>query len=241
MSEHKHMPQRDFDLSSLARYLHLTPQQVAKLADRGHLPGRKVTGQWRFAKADVHHWLERRIGLSDEEELLQVEGVLEASAPGDAEQEISIAELLRPEAVAVPLPARTRNSVIDSMVELAAHTGLLWDPKAMADAVRSREEMHSTALENGVALLHPRRPLANILVQPLLALGRTSTGIPFGAGVPMTDVFFLIGSIEDRGHLRVLARLSRILRAAGFLEGLRAAPDAKAARQWIVDGEANLS
>ena len=88
------------------------------------------------------------------------------------------------EAIAIPLPARTRNSVIDSMVELAAATGWLWDPKAMAEAVRSREEMHSTALENGVALLHPRRPMAKILSQPFLALGVTTTGIPFGADVP---------------------------------------------------------
>ena len=44
------------------------------------------------------------------------------------------------------------------MVQLAAETGWLWDPRAMADAVRSREEMHSTALENGVALLTPGGP-----------------------------------------------------------------------------------
>ncbi len=33
----------------------------------------------------------------------------------------------------------------------------------MAEAVRSREQMQPTALENGVALLHPRRPMAKIL------------------------------------------------------------------------------
>ena len=59
------MPHSDFDLAGLARYLHLTPQQVARLADRGQLPGRKVAGQWKFSKADIHHWFERRIGLSD--------------------------------------------------------------------------------------------------------------------------------------------------------------------------------
>ncbi len=213
------MPHSDFNLHGLACYLDLTPQQVAKLADRGHLPGRKVGGEWKFSKADIHHWLERRIGLSDEEELLEVEGVLSGSAPG--EEEISIADLLPLEAIAVPLPARTRSSVIDSMVELAARTGWLWDPQAMAEAIRSREEMHSTALGNGVALLHPRRPLPKILAQALVALGVTSTGIPFGADVPMTDVFFLIASTEDRGHLRTLARLSRILATSGFIEVLR--------------------
>ncbi len=234
------MPHSSFDLAGLARYLHLAPDKVAKLADRGQLPGRKVGGEWKFARADIHHWLERRIGASDEGQLLEVEGVLSRSAPAPLEQEVSIAELLPLEAIAVPLLARTRSSVIDSMVELAAQTGWLWDPGAMAEAVRLREELHSTALENGVALLHPRRPLPKVLAQPFVALGVTSTGIPFGADVPMTDVFFLLASVEDRGHLRTLARLSRLLAAPGFTDALCAAEDAKAARQLFVDAEEKL-
>ena len=234
------MPYRDFDVHSLARYLHLTPQQVAKLAERGKLPGRKVSGEWRFAKPDIHHWFENRIGLSDESELLQVEAMLDQAAPVESEPEICIAELLPREAIAVPLLARTRNSVIDAMVELAAHTGMLWDAKAMAEAVKTREAMHTTALENGVALLHPRRPMAKILSQPLVALGCTSSGIPFGGAAPLTDVFFLICSMEDRGHLRVLARLSRILASAGFSGALHQASSAEQAHQAIVDAEARL-
>jgi nitrogen PTS system EIIA component len=234
------MPYSDFDLDGLARYLHLAPQQVAKLADRGQLPGRKVAGEWRFSKSDIHHWLERRIGLSDEVELLEVEGVLNRSAVVQNEQAISIADLLPLEAIAVPLLARTRSSVIDSMVEVAAQSGWLWDPQAMADAVRSREDMQSTALANGVALLHPRRPMPKILAQAFMALGITSTGIPFGADVPMTDIFFLVASTEDRGHLRTLARLSRMLALPGFIDELRAAPDARSARDLFVAAEEKL-
>lgn len=233
------MPHEDFDIDSLAAYLHLTPQQVTRLADRGKLPGRKVAGRWRFARAEIHHWLEERIGLSDEDKLVEVEDVLQRSA-GAEQREICVAEMLPLEAIAIPLPARTRNSVITRMVGLAAGTGWLWDPPKMIEAVRSREDMHPTALENGVALLHPRRPMSRILSQPFLALGRTDTGIPFGAGVPMTDVFFLVCSTEDRGHLRLLARLSRVLTSPGFLEALRAAPDAKTAHQLIVDAEGKL-
>jgi PTS system nitrogen regulatory IIA component len=235
------MPTRDFDVNRLATYLHLTPQQVTRLAERGKLPGRKVSGEWRFARAEIHHWLEERIGLSDEEELVQMENVLQRAAPESEQGEISVSELLPREAIAVPLPARTRNSVIVSMADLAAATGLLWDPEQMAEAVRNREEMSPTALENGVALLHSRRPMASILAQPFLALGITSTPIPFGAGVPMTDVFFLICSVEDRTHLRVLARLSRLLNVPGFLTALRSAADPAEARQLIVDSERQIS
>jgi len=70
------MSHEDFDLESLAAYLHLLPQKVGRLADRGKLPGRKVGGEWRFSRAEIHHWLENRIGLADEEELVSVEGAL---------------------------------------------------------------------------------------------------------------------------------------------------------------------
>ena len=234
------MPYGDFDVDRLARYLHLSPQQVVRLADRGKLPGRKVSGEWRFAKPDIHVWFEQRIGLSDESELLEVEAVLQRSAPPENRHEVCIAEMLPIEAIAVPLCARTRNSVIDSMVELGAQTGWLWDAKEMGKAVKAREDIHTTALENGVALLHPRRPMPKILAQPFLALGCTSSGIPFGGGAPLTDVFFLVCSTEDRGHLRLLARLSRVLTSPGFLNGLHQVESAEGAHRLIVETEEML-
>jgi PTS system nitrogen regulatory IIA component len=110
----------------------------------------------------------------------------------------------------------------------------------MAEAVRTREEMHPTALENGVALLHPRRPMPKILSQPFLALGCTASGIPFGGAAPLTDVFFLICSMDDRNHLRVLARLSRLLTLPGFLNALHQAEDSMSAHQLIVEAEEKL-
>jgi len=236
------MRTEDFDIDNLASYLHLTPQQVTRLADRGKIPGRKVAGQWRFSPADIHHWLEERIGLSDEDELVEVEGVLQRSALRAGEpEEILIASMLPKEAIAIPLQARTRNAVFTEMVYAAAQTGWLWDPEKMVEAIRSREELYPTALDNGVALLHPRRPMPNILGQAFLALGRTSNGIPFGgARGGLTDIFFLILSVEDSGHLRPLARLSRVLAVPGFVQALREAPDAVAAYQLISDTEAEL-
>jgi len=234
------MASKDFDLDSLAEYLHLTPAQVAKMADRGRLPGRKIGGQWRFSEAEIHHWLEDRIGVSGDVELKQVENVLDRRA-GSARETVCIAELLPIEAIRVPLVARTRNSVIDKMAQLAAETGLLWDPEKMAEAVRERESLHPTALDNGVALLHPRRPMPGILAEPLLALGRTHQGLPFGGERgALTDVFFLICSVDDQGHLRTLARLSRLLSDADFLRGIRDAQDATATRDWIVQREDEL-
>jgi PTS system nitrogen regulatory IIA component len=234
------MATKDFDIDSLAAYLHLTPGQVSRMADRGRLPGRRIGGQWRFSEAEIHHWLEDRIGVSDDQELVQVENVLERHA-GKAVESVCIADMLSLQAVAVPLEARTRGSVITKMCDLAAQTGLLWDPEKMADAVRERESLHPTALDNGVALLHPRRPMPNILAEPILAFGRTHRGLPFGGeSGALTDLFFLICSTDDRGHLRTLARLSRLLKDADFLNGIRDAEGSGDTHDWIIRREAEL-
>ncbi len=233
------MSQRDFDVDTLASYLHLTPPQVSRMADRGKLPGRKIGGQWRFPEAEIHHWLEERIGVSGDVELAQVENVLDRASPD--EEEICIAEMLPREAITVPLNARSRGKVITAMTELAANTGWLWDPERMAEAVSARESLHSTALENGVALLHPRRPQPAILAQAFLALGRTFRGIPFGDSQGrLTDVFFLICSTDDGGHLRTLARLSRLLAEPSFLDNIRQADDPEAVHKVIVETEKAL-
>jgi PTS system nitrogen regulatory IIA component len=233
----------DFDVASLAAYLHLLPDQVLRMAERGKLPGRRLGGDWKFSEAEVHHWLEARIGLSNETELIQVEEVLDQGKANESPEpeSISISSLLPLEAIAFPLAARTRNAVIDGMAELAANTGYLWDPAKMAEAVRTRENLHPTAIESGVALLHPRRPLASIVAQPFLALGITASGVPFGAERGgLTDIFFLILATTDREHLRMLARLSRLVNDANFLSALRGASDAVQVRELIEKREAEL-
>jgi PTS system nitrogen regulatory IIA component len=232
------MAQDDFDIDRLAAYLHMMPAAVVKLVERGKLPGRRVGGEWRFSASEIHHWLEERIGLSDDEGLVKMEGTLDRAAGSAGIEEISIADLLRPEAMEVPLDARTRGSVIVKMTELAARTHLLWDPEKMAEAVRAREEMHSTALDNGVALLHPRRPMPAVLADSVVALGITPGGIPFGSGGSLTDIFFLICSTTDHQHLRTLARLSRVINDQDFLAAMRTADDAVTLHRLIREREA---
>jgi PTS system nitrogen regulatory IIA component len=235
------MAQDDFDIDGLASYLHMMPAGVAKLADRGKLPGRRVAGQWRFARAEIHHWLEDRIGLSDGQELVRVEDLLDRVPNADGAQDVCITKLLLTESIAVPLTARTKGSAVDKMIELVANTGLLWDPGKMVDAVRQREAMHSTALDNGVALLHPRRPIPSILSEAVLAMGVCIQGIPFGGSGVLTDIFFLICSTNDHEHLRILARLSRIIQCTDLLNNLRNAPDGASAYQLIAQREVVVS
>jgi PTS system nitrogen regulatory IIA component len=218
----------EFDVARLADYLHLTPDQVTKMAVRGQLPGRRVGGQWRFNEAEIHHWLEDRIGVSNSEELDRVQRVLDRAAGKVVDRPIS--ELCTLDTIQVPLNARTRGSVIRSMSELASRSGLMWDAPAMAEAIKAREQMHPTALDSGVALMHPRRPQTSILADSVLALAVCPAAIPFADRGQLTDIFFLICSYDDATHLRILARLSRMISDGQLLADLRQCESA--AQAW---------
>jgi PTS system nitrogen regulatory IIA component len=144
--------------------------------------------------------------------------------------------------VAVPLPASTRASVLKELVNLAEQSWQVYDPDAVLDAVRAREEMASTALPGGVAIPHPRRPLRNALGESVVAFGRTASGLPFGSpGGGLTDVFFLVCCRDERTHLRVLARLTRLLQRPDFLDELRSAETPAEAYRVIVRAEEQLT
>ena len=61
------------DLEQLAHYLQRDVREVCKLADRGHLPGRKVSGEWRFSRAEINHWLETQLHGYSEQQLTALE------------------------------------------------------------------------------------------------------------------------------------------------------------------------
>ncbi len=46
-------------IQEVADYLRLNRFTVYRLAERGDLPGFKVTDQWRFKSGEVERWLEK--------------------------------------------------------------------------------------------------------------------------------------------------------------------------------------
>jgi PTS system nitrogen regulatory IIA component len=224
-------------LEELASYLHRDLREVSKLASRGYLPGRKVGGEWRFARAEINHWIETQMHAYTEQELATLEKARDRSG---LEQPL-LTSFLTEATMAVPLLANTRASVLKELVNLAEQSWEVFDPEAVLTAIKQREELGSTALDSGVAIPHPRRPLPNALGDHVVAFGKTINGIPFGgADGGLTDLFFLVCCRDDRTHLRVLARLSRILLRPGLIGELRAAEGVGEAYQKLVEAEQEL-
>jgi PTS system nitrogen regulatory IIA component len=166
--------------------------------------------------------------------------VIEGPKP-DGEHEPLISALLSEATIAVPLRAATRTSVLKELVNLAEQTWQVYDPATIQAAIKQREELASTALGSGVAIPHPRRPMPSALGEDVMAYGRTASGIPFGEPQGgLTDIYFLVCCRDERTHLSVLARLSRLMLRPGFLDELREAETPGATWEVIASAERAL-
>ena len=228
------------DLEQLAAYLHRDVREVSKLANRGYLPGKKVGGQWRFASTEINYWIETQMHAFTEEELAALE---RQGNPGHVASEPLVSAMMSEGTIAVPLRASTKSSVLKEMVALAEQSWQVYDTDALHQAIKQREELGTTALESGIAIPHPHRPLSDKAQgESVIAFARTGAGIPFGApDGGLTDLFFLVSCRDSLTHLRVLARLSRMALRPGFLDELRAIDTVADTWQLIEQTERDLT
>lgn len=186
-------------------------RRVERMAQRGEIPCQKVGGQFRFNRAQITEWLQQEMGGMSHDHLAGVDAGMTEQRQTQQDEAI-IAPLLRADAVTTHLGSRTKDSTLRELVSLASRTGLVVDEKELLEAVLHREELCSTAMECGIAIPHPRRPLPEAISEPILVVAKTPQGIAFGApDGRMTTLLFLTASQDDRHHLHVLARLCRML------------------------------
>lgn len=228
-----------YSLDDLAKELGRDRREVEKAASRGRIPGRKVAGEWQFHPSEIRQWLEQAMRAFSDNELVALE---RSQKSVEINSDFPISKLLTPDTIAIPLEGRTKRSVLESLVEVAGRTWHVWEPATVLEAVQAREDTLSTAYDFGVAVPHPRNPLPHVLGESVIAFGRTSNGIPFGAANgSLSDLFFLILCREARAHLQVLARLGRMLQQPEFIQGLRTAETAEAVYELICETEEKLS
>jgi len=130
--------------------------------------------------------------------------------------------------VALDLPPAPKEGLLESIINDLDGRGLIADRERVLRDVVEREKVMSTGVGNGVAIPHAYTDGVDRLVAGFY---RTTAPVDFDAldkrGV---DLFFIIlGPKESRrDHIKVLARISRLLNHGEFREDLRRAADAEA-------------
>jgi excisionase family DNA binding protein len=198
-------------VTELAVYLHLDEKTVFKLVQTGKIPGVSIEGKWRFKRTQIDDWLEQQL-VGDETDFADIPDGMK----------LPLEDLLPDSAIIQDLKATQPVAVIEELAGRAFSNGWLTDKPWFVGAIVERESLASTAMEGGVAFLHTRAKDKGKIQRPFLIVGRSWSGIPFGAidGKP-TYLFFLMGLKYDKLHLPILGRLARALRNPATIAKLR--------------------
>ncbi len=220
------MPHELLDIQQVARYLDMDEREVAKLAVRGQLPCQKRKSGMLIRKIELDHWVETQMHRLPHHRLAEIESGVRRHHGMDDTDCPSVCKLIPNGGLAVPMNSRTAGSVLRDLLDLAEKAGLVYARAELLTEIQSREDLASTALLPQTALPHPQHHVPYDIAESFIVAGRCTAGIPFGApDGSLTRLFFLLCCKEDRTHLHVLARLSRILAHADTRDALLAAED----------------
>lgn len=142
------------------------------------------------------------------------------------------------EAIIPELAASSRDEVL---AELSGNVVTRYPELVGADLVsilREREQLGSTGIGDGVAIPHGK--LRNFKQAPVLVFGRSIKGVDFNSlDARKAHLFFLMLAADDAvdTHLRMLARLSRILKDPSVRKALLEAVDAGSIHSIIAEQE----
>lgn len=228
-------------IKEVATYLHLSSGDVEKLVREREIPCEKQGERVSFRRSAIDAWASQRIlklpnsRLADYHSKTSIR--VREFSPGAA----VMPDLITPERMNPGLSSRTRASAIRDMVAMADATELVSDPKELLMMIEEREELCSTALPGGWAILHPRHQDPYLVTESFLVVGRAIQPVHFGSqdGNP-TDLFFLLCCLDDRLHLHTLARLCSMCLETRMLDELRNADSAQAMQEVILTAEAEI-
>jgi excisionase family DNA binding protein len=193
-------------LSEVAQYLKIAEKTVLRMAHRGEIPAAKVGNQWRFLKPLIDNWL---IAKMDNVPLAAGFARLIESPETNL---IPFARLLHESFIILSLTPGAKEEVLNQLVAPLIENNLIGDRDGYVRKLLAREQMLSTAMEHGIAIPHIRNPKENPPGITLIVVGRCQEGTDFDSlDNEKTRLFFLILSDSEALHIRVLAKISKIL------------------------------
>ena len=128
-----------------------------------------------------------------------------------------------PELALAKLPLARREDVVRLLAERLVEEGRANDAGRLVQEILAREEVETTGVGGGIALPHAR---TEVVMGTHVCVATLASPIPWNAvdTEPVDLVILLVGNRELPGQqLRVLARISKLMRIGSLLDELRAA------------------
>ena len=193
------MSKKYLSKSETAKLLKVSEQVVQEMLNTNVFESKLVGKSLKIDADSLNEWLEN---LSEtEEKLLALKRVI-----------CHFEEYMRPENIFLDFHAENKYEAIRVLSEKAKELKLVRDARWLYEVVVAREELISTAIGNGVTLLHPRHLHPSKIKAPSILFGRTDEGVDFDApdNKPV-NIFFMLLLHNDKQHLFSLSYISKLI------------------------------
>lgn len=203
-------------IEDASAFLQIEAKELRALVTSGEIPCIRQGERIMFEHDELDNWYSNR--------LVRHIPIRHCEYAKTVPDEMRIADYCRVETMETNLAGKTKPAILRALTELAERSGLLYDPKEFLDNIQKREEVASTAMAEGIALVHPQTRDEYTCEAPFIAIAKTSKPVFFGEenGVP-TDIFFIVCSPDAQEHIQLLAKLCQAIAKGKLLNALREA------------------
>ena len=230
-----------FNLKQAAEHVHLDANELRHVAQRGEIEATERGGDWYFEHRALDEWAQRNILASNARELAAQHRSMADERRRLDKTDWGVADLFGAETIDLAVQAKAKAGILRDMTDLAERGGKVYDVEGLFKELAAREAAASTAIGEGVALLHPRFHDPYMFEESFIAYGRSDRPVFFGApDGDGTRHFFLICSTDHRAHLHILARLAVLAHGTDLVARLDAAEDAAGVLAAIRECEAEF-
>lgn len=193
-------------LRQAASYLKVTDSVIREMTKSKVFVAKKIGNTYKIDKAEVDEWL-AKLNEREVEHLALRRSVCKFS------------DYFKLKFIHLDFVADNKYEAIGEMSKIAKDLKIVRDHRWLYQVVVAREELVSTAIGKGVALLHPRHFHPSKVKKPSILFGRSAAGIEFDAidNKPV-NLFFMLLLHDDIQHLFSISYISKLLMSESFLK-----------------------
>ncbi|MBF0546473.1 MAG: PTS sugar transporter subunit IIA [Candidatus Riflebacteria bacterium] len=140
---------------------------------------------------------------------------------------MQLVEYFKENLVHLDFAAKDKEEALEKMVKAVEAVGTIEDINGLRTALIEREKLGTTGVGGGIAIPHARSAVVKDIT---VGFFRSKDGIPFQAidNQPVNMIFLLVAPIASGGaYLKLLAKVSRLLRSDDFRNSLMEATTTK--------------
>jgi len=164
---------------------------IWKRTGRGKIP--------KINKIEIDYWLSKL--TPKEEETLAMKRII-----------CHFQDYFKLENIFLDFEADNKYEAIATMSKKARDLKIVTDYRWLYEVVVAREELVSTAIGKGVAMLHPRHMHPTRIKEPTVLFGRSKEGVEFDAPDDQpVKLFFMLLLHNDKQHLFSLSFITKFL------------------------------